>query len=554
MGRQAAPASGMARKKRGHMIADGGLRLELSQPGEQVRACFAPVADRMPPDRTALQESLVAQGWQDARLDADAVNAFLAQCQLAEHEIDAVIGTLLDGEFELEVSEDKLVLRLTLVPPEGGKPIELEDIRAAIAGLQVTAPLDLPAITSALAAGSCENVDIARGTAPVPGTPARFTSMVQPRKPVMSEGEDGRFDLRDLGSLLLVNPGTALMRRTPAVPGREGVDLFGKPIPAEAVEDVPFDDDLTGVAADPNDANLLLAVIAGSPKVMPRGVTVSPVVDVEAVDLHSGNVTFDGSLRVSGDIRTGMSVKVTGDVVVNGTIEAAHVEAGGDVIVKGGIIGKAESAHGDSDEIASVRSRGAVHARYIQNAIVESVTEVIVESGIRQSDVSAGERVVVGTPTGQGSISGGRTRAMATVSVATLGAPAGTATAVQVGLNPFADQQRAELEAQRRKVLEDQAKLQQLVAFFAKHPERATGEVREKARATMHKINRDLFELEAEIARMTEQMKPAADAVIVAGRRIHGGVTLQVGHKVLKVMEDKPGGQVRVLDDRIQVN
>ncbi len=124
---------------------------------------------------------------------------------------------------------------------------------------------------------------------------------------------------------------------------------------------------------------------------------------------------------------------------------------------------------------------------------------------------------------------------------------------VQVGLNPFADEQKAELEARRRKVLDDQAKLQQLVAFFAKHPERAQGDVREKARATMFKINRDLFELDAEIARLSEQIKPAADAVIAVGRRIHGGVMLQVGHKVLKVMEDKSGGQVRVIEDRITV-
>ncbi|WP_423196468.1 Flagellar Assembly Protein A N-terminal region domain-containing protein [Cupriavidus sp. H19C3] len=536
------------------MITDGGLRLELSQPGEQVRACYVPDAGRMPPDRTMLQACLEEHGWQDARLDQAAVVAFLSQCQLAEHELDAVIGQLLDGEFELEVSPDQLVLRMTLVAPEGGRPIEIEDIRSAAAGMHVTAPLDLAAIEAALAQGNCENLEIARGTPPVVGTPAIFTSLVQPRKPAQVEDEGVHFDLRDLGSLLLVNPGTALMRRTPAVAGRDGVDLFGKPLPADEVEDTPFADDLTGVSADPNDPNLLLAVIAGSPKVLPHGVCVSPVVDVEAVDLHSGNVTFDGSLRVSGDIRTGMSVKVTGDVVVNGTIEAAHVEAGGDVIVKGGIIGKAETAHGDANEIASVRTKGAVHARYIQNAIVEATTEVIVESGIRQSDVSAGERVVVGTPTGQGSISGGRTRAMALVSVAVLGAPAGTATTVQVGLNPFADEQRAALEARRRKVTEDQAKLQQLVAFFAKHPERATGDVREKARATMHKINRDLFEIEAEIAQLAEQMKPSDNAVIAAGRRIHGGVTLQVGHKVLKVMEDKPGGQVRVVDDRISVN
>jgi len=537
------------------MTADAGLRLELSQPGDQVRACFTPEPGRLPPDRASLENCLADQGWQGARLNAAAVTGFLTQCQLTDREIDAVIGNILDGEFELEITADKLRLLLTLVPPEGGQPITADEIAAAAASMGVAALVDTAAIGVALEAGSCEGREIARGVAPVQGTPARFESLVRPPKPAQVENEDDRVDLRDLGSLLLVNPGTALMRRTPARSGKDGMDVLGKPIPADPVVDTPFAPELTGVAADPNNPLLLISVIAGSPRVLPNGVIVSPVVDVEAVDLHSGNVNFDGSLRVSGDIRTGMSVRVTGDVVVQGTIEAASVRAGGDVIVKGGIIGKAETAHGGApSEIASVRSKGSVHARFIQNAIVEADAEVNVESGIRQSEVSAGQRVVVGTSTGQGSISGGRTRALQSVSTATLGAPAGTATVVQVGLNPFADEQKAELEARRRKVLEEQAKLQQLVAFFAKHPERATGDIREKARATMYKINRDLFELDAEIARVAEQIKPSEQAVIAVGRRIHGGVTLQVGHKVLKVMEDKTGGQVRVVDDRITVS
>ena len=123
-------------------------------------------------------------------------------------------------------------------------------------------------------------------------------------------------------------------------------------------------------------------------------------------------------------------------------------------------------------------------------------------------------------------------------------------TVVDPKILPFAEERLNGAPCQVRHV---QAKLQQLVAFFAKHPERAQGDVREKARATMFKINKDLFELDAEIARLAEQIKPSDDAVIAVGRRIHGGVTLQVGHKVLKVMEDKTGGQVRVIDDRITV-
>ncbi len=537
------------------MTSESGLRLELSQPGEQVRACYAPQAGRLPPDRASLQECLEAHGWGAARLDAAAVNGFLGQCQHGDREVDAVIGALLDGAFELDIPPDGLMLRLTLLPPEGGRQVAEEDIRRAVADRGVTAPLLADALAAALAEGACELLEIAHGTAAVAGEPARFASLLEPRKPVQVEDEDGPMDFRELGNLLLVSPGTPLMRRTPARPGRDGVDVFGRVVAADAVDDSPFADDLTGAAADPGDPDLLVAVIAGSPGVGPRGVSVSPVVDVEAVDLHSGNVDFDGTLRVSGDIRTGMSVRVTGDVVVSGTIEAANIEAGGSVHAKGGIIGKSDSAPGaPPTTIARVRCQGAVHARYIQNAVVEAGTEVIVESGIRQSDVAAGERIVVGgSPTGQGSITGGRSRALLAVRTAVLGAPAGSATIVQVGLNPFADAEKAALEARKSRLLEEQAKVQQLVAFFAKNPEKAVGDLREKARATGYKLTRDLMELDAEIAALSEQMRPLADAVIEAGRRIHGGVTLQVGHKVLKVMEDKPGGRISLVEDRITV-
>ncbi|CAG9165269.1 hypothetical protein LMG23992_00407 [Cupriavidus laharis] len=537
------------------MSHESGLRLELSEPGEQVRARYVPEAGRLPPDHVAFRECLASHGWQQARLDQRAVAKFLSQCQQADREIDATVGVLVDGAFELDISDDGLAVRLTLMRAEGGRLVTEADIRRAVAERGVTARIQPLALEAALDEGSCELREIAAGIAPRQGHPARFVNLLEPRKPAQVD-DDAPMDLRELGNLMLVSPGTPLMRRIPAEPGSDGVDVFGKTLAADPVEDTPFAEGLTGAAADPNDPDLLVAVLAGSPVVGMHGIAVSPVVQVESVDLHSGNVAFDGTLRVSGDIRTGMSVKVSGDVLVDGVIEAATIEAGGSIVVKGGIIGKSETGHADpagTISRASVRCRGAVQARFIENAVVEAGTEVTVESGIRQSDVAAGERIMVGGTSGMGSISGGRSRALLAVRAPVLGAPAGSATIVQVGLNPYADAQRAALEAERRRLLEEQNKVKQLVAFFAKHPERAVGDLREKARATLFKSSRDLFELDEKLAKLGEQMQPAAGAVIDAGRRIHGGVTLQVGNRVLKVMEDKPGGQIRLVDDRIAV-
>jgi len=536
--------------------AESGLRIRLDEATRHVHAAFAAVPGRMPPDRAALEEALAAAGWRGARLDTATVGNFLSQCQRATEgaPVEALIGEVTDGYFEIDVSADSLSVRLNLLPAQGGRDVTRDAVRAALAERGIVAEVDAAALRGAFEAGACEGLEIAAGRAPLPGTPARFESLLAPRKPLVEEDDSGRIDLRDLGTLLLVNPGTPLMRRIPARQGTDGLDVFGKVVPAPEAEDPPYADGLTGVVPDPADPQVMLAAISGSPALLPHGVSVSPVVDVEAVDMHSGNVTFDGTLRVNGDIKTGMTVRVTGDVIVSGTIEAAHVEAGGDVVVKGGIIGKAEGPHPAGDgaaALASVRCKGRLHARFIESAVVEAGTDVTVESGIRQSEVAAGNAVFAGPKGGQGNITGGRIRAKTIVRTATLGATAGTATVVQVGTNPYAEAEKAEVEAQRRQIDAEQAKVQQLVSFFAKHPEKASGDLREKARATLFKLTRDAIGLDARLAKLAEQLHPAPDAVIEVSRRIHGGVVAHIGQKSLKIMEDKPGGQFRMVEGRV---
>ncbi|PVE20154.1 DUF342 domain-containing protein, partial [Microvirga sp. KLBC 81] len=172
----------------------------------------------------------------------------------------------------------------------------------------------------------------------------RFESLLDRLKPRAQEIDElAQIDYRDLGSLLLVTPGMPLMRRIPPLPGIDGCNVLGQPVLPDELPDTPFNAEMSGVEIDPEDPNLLRAAIAGSPKLIHQGAQVNPVVEVDAVDLSTGNINFQGSLQVRGDISATMEVRVTGDVVVNGTMEAALVEAGGNVTVKGGIIGMAEA-------------------------------------------------------------------------------------------------------------------------------------------------------------------------------------------------------------------
>jgi uncharacterized protein (DUF342 family) len=100
-----------------------------------------------------------------------------------------------------------------------------------------------------------------------------------------------------------------------------------------------FASKLSGACIDPDDPNRLLAAIAGQPVAVPGGMIVEPVYTVSAVNMASGNVSFDGSVVVRGDVAAGMTVKVTGDIQIGGTADPCRLEAGGNIVIKGGALG-----------------------------------------------------------------------------------------------------------------------------------------------------------------------------------------------------------------------
>ncbi|MRT33319.1 DUF342 domain-containing protein, partial [Xylella fastidiosa subsp. multiplex] len=118
-------------------------------------------------------------------------------------------------------------------------------------------------------------------------------------------------------------------------------------------------------------------------------------------------------------------------------------------------------------------------------------------------DIDAAARGNVGAPNSQQTaITGGHTRALKSVRAGTIGSPAGVPTLVQAGLDPHADIKRSALTRKRLKMNEEKAKLEQLLLFLHSHPERATGDVVERARNTHTKLGRDLIQLDEEEAQL----------------------------------------------------
>ena len=279
-----------------------------------------------------------------------------------------------------------------------------------------------------------EKVAVAEGTKPVNGRDSyiQYNFETDQTKLKLREGSNGRIDFKDLNIIKNVVENQPLAKKMPPEAGVVGRTVTGKVIPAKNGRDLPLplgknvhvgDDDLTIIA----DINGQVVITGGK-------INVEPIFTVQGdVNLKTGNIIFLGTVIINGNVEDGFSVKAAGNIEVNGTVEKAELDAEGDIIVHQGITGKV---------YGMVRAGRSIWARFIENAVVEAGSMVVVSDGIINSQVDASERIVCRGK--RAHIVGGRLRASEEINAKILGSPtSGTDTILEVGFDP---KSKAQLE------------------------------------------------------------------------------------------------------------
>lgn len=462
--------------------------------------------------------------------------------------------SVVHGRFSLEVERDAMGVLLTVHPPVGGAAVQEAEVLAGLRERGVVHGVDLARLRTALAAGSCERLRIATGTPPEAGTKARFVSLLDNlREQAREVDDDTRVDFRERGDLFLVRRGTAVMRRVPARQGSAGTNVLGAAVPAPPVKDEFYAVKMKGVVHDADDPDLLVAAVDGQPTALRNGVNVDPVVVLGAVDLGSGNVDFTGTLQVRGDIKAGMLVRVSGDVIVQGTVEAARLEVGGTLKVGGGIIGTAGTGGGAASTSPLVSCRGSISALFINHATVSAGGSVVVAREIVNSDVTAGMTIEVGDGRGRGRIVGGACRAALLVKTAVLGSMAGVPTEIQVGVQPQAEQQLAEIAAEIDRIQAEQRKLLQVLRLLQQYPEKNVDGLADRALRTREQLTGELEALTARHAEVTAAATLIEDAVIEVHRRIWDGAKVRIGPVWRTFTGDHMGGKLLLADNEVVI-
>lgn len=505
--------------------------ITLTESDGRVFLHIHPAAERPPVDAAMLHTLLQDAGFGQCLLHEEVIASAAEDCNTQKAPFVVQVAERRDASLALEIAPDEMVVQVSLTPPLGGKPITLEDIQEALKEAGVVFGIDEAALIHACRVGQVEHWPVASGKPPQDGQDTEFDallSLTADRAPKVNDS--GLIDYREHSGIVVVNPGEPLMRRIPPTAGVPGHTVKGRELPQRPGIDKSFSSQLAGAKPASDDPNLLEAAVGGQPVLVEHGVIVEPVLRVAEVNMATGNIHFDGTVHVEGEVTHGMKVEASGDIVVTGAVDGGILEAGGDIHVAGGIIAKSQ-----------VRAQGAVSARFAEASSIHAGTVISLDDMALGCELESLNQIIIGEKLPQrGCLVGGSATAMMLLRVPLLGSDKAGITVVKLGANAKLEAQMQALDERLQKEKATEENLQKLGKHLA-----ASGDPKgmlERVKATWRQAVQAWSKSLAERRELEEQMALALNARVEVVQGVAGSVDLSVGSRLARLRKEFSDG------------
>ncbi len=404
------------------------------------------------------------------------------------------LGNIDETVFVSMTNEATSAIARFYPPSTGGRLLSKDDIIYQLGRQGVKFGIDEEAISLFLNDRKyCTSYILADAEMPEEGSDAVITYHFNTdlsRKP--KQNEDGSVDFHKLDNVCLVEKDQCLATLTPAVHGKPGTDVMGRPINPKKVQ-VKFLRQSKNTHLSPDGLNLYCNC-NGHASLVEGQIFVLDTYTVPAnVDASTGDITYNGNVEITGNVNTGYKVTATGDIIVNGIVEGAIIEADGQIVLKRGIQGMSRGV---------LRAGTNIVSRFIESAEVSAGGFVQTES-IMHSKVSAGGEILVRGK--KGFITGGSIRSGKYIEAKTAGSVMGTNTNIEVGVNINLTEEVKRLEEEKKGFEEQIDKASKIIFFISKKIKDREALTPEKL-AQFQSLSANKKELENKLIQITERI------------------------------------------------
>ena len=242
-------------------------------------------------------------------------------------------------EINVRISKDGL--KAYLIVRKLGNPIAIreEDIEKALEAKGIKKDISENAIEEILVEKLVgQEVLIAEGKPPQMGRAGeiKVNVLTSDNKPENCVDSRGRVDFKRLNQSGIVESGNVIAEKIPAIPGKDGYNVKGEILKSEVPKEAEFV--LTpDVGINPKNSRQLVALKSG---ILKKDFSIEEKVFINGdIDYSTGNIEYDKSVIIKGDVKTGFEVFCGEDLEVRGCVEDARVVANGNIVVKQGFLG-----------------------------------------------------------------------------------------------------------------------------------------------------------------------------------------------------------------------
>ncbi|QFU04430.1 hypothetical protein FIU82_05255 [Pseudoalteromonas sp. THAF3] len=506
-----------------------------------------PMNGSVPASATQLMELLAQSPYADCEiLDANIAALF----NPSKSNQSRVVARAVNARLNVNIDEPLMMAEGELICARGGEILDLDNAVRQLREAGIKKGISRKALELLLAKqfelppGGRATAIVAVGRKAKSGEDARFIRLcatAQDRVLCPKEAENGKVDMRDLGDIITVKPGSPLMQRVPATAGEPGYNLFGEQLAPKPGRQFPLEV-MEGTRLDSDNENLLVADAVGVPVALARGVRVDDVLCYDFVDATTGHIRFEGSVIVSGDVKDAMQIVATGDITVLGFVESATLQSDNEITVVKGVIGRKR----DESEPCSCRiqAKRSVSIGYAQYSDIQSQQDIFIDRQALHCELSARRLIRVGRGKNpRGKLIGGFVSNALRIETGELGAPSGTRTKVYLGQYYYElKQKRKTLAEQQKRINEKFAALQVLRKKALKE---ADNDKRKRQCAHLDKHEAQWVAIKQGLEKKKRLVQQRINMLLGTSRvrvndLMHPGVELKIAHDTTQISRIYP--------------
>ena len=452
------------------------------------------------------------------------------------------------------VTEEKPIVRMTadsmeayvmLITPDDGGEYTIESLQKALDDRGVKYGIDEAALTELIDEKKygVETL-VAQGTEPVDGKDGYYDYNFNcnfDKKPLIRP--DGTVDYWSVKSIESVVQDQVIAEYHPCVEGIDGKTVTGKPIPAKrGREQLP----LKGKGFERKDDNTYVALMSGKIETQNDRVVILPVHELSGnADLSSGNIDFHGDVVIHGSVESGVIVKASGTITVDGIVEACTLEAGEDIILRSGMLGGNK---------ASVKTKGNITAKFFEFTCIECAGDIRADV-LMDCQVQCFGKIIMNGK--RGSIIGGQIHGVRGIEVTTLGNDAEKKTVIMAGASPEGYAKLRQLEKTIQELSQGLAQIEEgLRKFEELEKARGVSYKDDPRRVTLLRIKiRDTATLahsKEEAKQLRNLIESASGACVTVLRETYPGAVIQIEDTKLLVQNYVKAAEFYKLQDKIK--